>query len=171
MIITLILLLMMTIYNVYQWKSLGYWAKRCVKTRSYSVHFPRLIFGNLWQLPPNVRRSLRKYRYSPIWEFPSGSIPLLAPATLSSHTHSIIPVPLQIKAFHCRPYFTYSCTSRRTASCTNHVLAGYYYFYRLTGFIRSRTRSRSRVGYGGALVVTTPFDRMVVGSNPALAAM
>ena len=28
-----------------------------------------------------------------------------------------------------------------------------------------------RVGLGGALVETTPFDRMVVDSNPALAAM
>ena len=27
------------------------------------------------------------------------------------------------------------------------------------------------VGHGGALVETTPFDRRVVGSNPALAAM
>jgi len=28
-----------------------------------------------------------------------------------------------------------------------------------------------RVGHGGALVETTPFDRRVVGSDPALAAM
>ena len=27
------------------------------------------------------------------------------------------------------------------------------------------------VGHGGALVETTPFDRRVLGSNPAIAAM
>ena len=31
--------------------------------------------------------------------------------------------------------------------------------------------SSTLVGHGGALVETTPFDRRVVGSNPALAAM
>src|SRR6218665_379047 len=35
----------------------------------------------------------------------------------------------------------------------------------------TRTDQLAMVGHGGALVETTPFDRRVVGSNPALAAM
>ena len=31
--------------------------------------------------------------------------------------------------------------------------------------------SKARMGHGGALVETTPFNRRVVGSNSALAAM
>ena len=35
----------------------------------------------------------------------------------------------------------------------------------------NKTNNFHKLGHGGALVETTQFDRRVVGSNPALAAM